>query len=137
MLNIWIVGEAFSQYQAWVEGALDTSNKAVSELIEQIRISSEWAKMKEQDEKQNGGSKSLKKPEYTLDEVAKHNKKSDAWIVIHGNVYDITKWIPDHPGGMIIMTGVGKDATKLFEHVGHSSYARNKLKSFKIGVLKH
>ena len=25
--------------------------------------------------------------------VKKHKKKSDAWLVIHGNVYDITKWI--------------------------------------------
>ena len=132
---MWIVGEAFSQYQAWVEGSLDTSNKAITELIDEIEISSNWKKMDEHNG--GGGSNSKKNDEFTMDEVSKHNKKSDAWIVIHGNVYNITKWIPDHPGGMIIMTGVGKDASRLFDQVGHDSYAKNKLKSFKIGVLKH
>jgi len=27
--NLWIVGEAFSNYQAWIEGSLDTAQKAV------------------------------------------------------------------------------------------------------------
>jgi monoamine oxidase len=31
--NVWIIGEAFSNHQAWVEGALETSNKAVKELL--------------------------------------------------------------------------------------------------------
>ncbi len=35
---------------------------------------------------------------YTLDEVAKHNKKEDLWFVVHGKVYDVTKF-DDHPGG--------------------------------------
>ncbi len=125
--NMWIVGEAFSDYQAWVEGSLDTSNKAVNEII------SEEQNLEKQ-KPMTGGSSSIKK-KIKMEEVTKHNKKEDAWIVIHGNVYDITKWIPDHPGGMIIMTGVGKDASKLFDKIGHSSYAKNKLKSFQIGVL--
>ncbi len=32
--NVWIVGEAFSNHQAWIEGALETSNKAVKELLQ-------------------------------------------------------------------------------------------------------
>ena len=138
--NMWIVGEAFSRYQAWVEGSLDTSNKAVEEIINELQISLNWLKMKGQDEQdgQKGGSDSIKnEKKYTMEEVSKHNKKSDAWLVIHGNVYNVTKWIPDHPGGMIIMTGVGKDASKLFDQVGHDSYAKSKLKSFKIGKLEH
>ncbi len=31
--NVWIIGEAFSNHQAWIEGALETSNKAVKELL--------------------------------------------------------------------------------------------------------
>ena len=62
--------------------------------------------------------------EYTLDEVAKHNKKSDAWIVINNKVANITEWIPKHPGGDIIMKGVGKDATSLFNSIGHDDYAK-------------
>ena len=72
---------------------------------------------------------------YTLKEVAKHNKKTDAWLVINSSVYNVTSWINEHPGGLIIMKGVGKDATKLFNSIGHSNYAKSKLKSFKVGKL--
>ena len=81
-------------------------------------------------------TKSNKSTEYTLEEVAKHNKKSDAWIVIHNKVADVTKWIPLHPGGDIIMKGVGKDATTLFDNTGHDEYAKKMLKKYQIGILK-
>ena len=71
----------------------------------------------------------------TIQEVMKHNKKTDAWIVINGKVADITEWIPKHPGGDIIMKGVGKDATKLFNQIGHDEYAKKMLKKYQIGVL--
>jgi cytochrome b involved in lipid metabolism/protoporphyrinogen oxidase len=73
---------------------------------------------------------------YTLTEVAKHNKKTDAWIVINNKVANITDWISKHPGGDIIMKGVGKDATKLFNSIGHSDYAKQMLKKYQIGKLK-
>jgi cytochrome b involved in lipid metabolism len=47
----------------------------------------------------------------------------------------VTTWIPNHPGGKIIMKGVGKDATDLFNQIGHDLYAKNKLKTFQIGIL--
>ena len=31
-------------------------------------------------------------------EVATHNAADDCWIVISGKVYDITGWLPYHPG---------------------------------------
>jgi len=73
---------------------------------------------------------------YTLTEVAKHNKKTDAWIVINNKVANITDWISKHPGGDIIMKGVGKDATELFNSIGHSDYAKKMLKKYQIGKLK-
>ena len=51
-----------------------------------------------------------------MKEVKKHNKKSDGWLVIDGMVLDVTKWIDIHPGGPIILNGLGKDATKLFNN---------------------
>lgn len=38
-------------------------------------------------------------PEYTWQEVAKHNTRESAWVSIEGKVYDVTKWVDTHPGG--------------------------------------
>ena len=51
-------------------------------------------------------------PTYTREEVAQHNKSTDCWVVLHGQVYDVTKWLPRHPGGArIILHYAGQDAT--------------------------
>jgi len=70
-----------------------------------------------------------------LTEVAQHDKLEDVWIVIHNKVYDVTHFIGEHPGGDILMDGAGKDATGLFEDIGHSSDARSMLKDYYIGDL--
>ncbi len=36
------------------------------------------------------------------DEVAKHNKLDDQWLIVHDKVYDITKFSKYHPGGAVI-----------------------------------
>ena len=38
-------------------------------------------------------------------------------MVINGKVYDVTQYIPFHPGGQKILMGVGKDGTDLFSKV--------------------
>merc|ERR1712014_516463 len=37
--------------------------------------------------------------EYSLEEVAKHNKKEDLWIAVKGIVMNVTDWVDEHPGG--------------------------------------
>ncbi|KAH7086667.1 Flavocytochrome c [Auriculariales sp. MPI-PUGE-AT-0066] len=52
---------------------------------------------------------------FTMDEVAKHNKKDDIWVVVDGEVLDVTKFLPDHPGGeKAILLYAGRDATEEF-----------------------
>ena len=51
--------------------------------------------------------------EFTLEEVAKHNKKDDLWIAVKGIVLDLTNWLDEHPGGpQALFSHMGKDATE-------------------------
>ncbi len=52
---------------------------------------------------------------HTAREVALHNSESSCWLVLRGQVYDVTAFIPVHPGGRAILQGCGRDATRLFE----------------------
>lgn len=51
-------------------------------------------------------------------EVAKHNRRDDCWVIIHGRAYDVTQFMPEHPGGPnIILKYAGKDATETYEPI--------------------
>merc|ERR1719281_1500099 len=55
---------------------------------------------------------------YTAEEVAKHVSNTDCWVILHGNVLDVTKFLKEHPGGeLAIMTFAGKDATHEFDMI--------------------
>ena len=43
-----------------------------------------------------------------------HDKLADGWTIISSRVYDITNYINEHPGGVIIANYLGKDCTKDF-----------------------
>jgi predicted heme/steroid binding protein len=48
-------------------------------------------------------------------EVAKHNTKEDAWVIVDNTVYDLTSFAPSHPGGAkYIHKYAGKVATEEF-----------------------
>lgn len=73
----------------------------------------------------------------TMAVVATHNTASSCWTVIGGNVYDLTSWISQHPGGARAITQLcGTDGTALFEgqHAGGQRQA-DMLATMKIGVL--
>lgn len=55
-------------------------------------------------------------PILTREEVAKHKENGDLWIVIHGNVYNVTNWSRRHPGGdKVLQHHGGQDATVAYE----------------------
>ncbi|KAL9974495.1 hypothetical protein ACROYT_G011533 [Oculina patagonica] len=72
----------------------------------------------------------------TLEEVNKHNAAGSSWLVIHNKVFDVTKFLDEHPGGEeVLLEQAGGDATENFEDVGHSSDARELMESYLIGEL--
>lgn len=51
--------------------------------------------------------------EYSLEEVARHNKKDDLWIAVKGIVMDVSNWLDEHPGGpQALFSHMGKDASE-------------------------
>merc|ERR1719376_1433666 len=55
---------------------------------------------------------------FTLEEVAKHTTKQDCWVVVNGQVLDVTKFLGEPPGGeLAILTFAGKDATEEFNMI--------------------
>ncbi|XP_048402427.1 cytochrome b5 [Stegostoma tigrinum] len=72
----------------------------------------------------------------TMEAVKTHNSSKSTWLVIHDKVYDVTKFLEEHPGGEeVLFEQAGGDATESFEDVGHSSDAREMLKQYFIGEL--
>lgn len=78
----------------------------------------------------------------TLAAVATHNSLSSCWIIISGNVYDVTSYLSIHPGGVaMIQSNCGTDATSAFATKGgtggtHSASAMNLLNTYLIGSVQ-
>ncbi|NP_001268328.1 cytochrome b5-like [Mesocricetus auratus] len=73
---------------------------------------------------------------YTLEEIQKHKDSKSTWVILHHKVYDLTKFLEEHPGGEeVLREQAGGDATENFEDVGHSTDARELSKTFIIGEL--
>jgi Cytochrome b5-like Heme/Steroid binding domain len=73
----------------------------------------------------------------TLAAVQSHNTSSSCWSVINGNVYDLTGWIGQHPGGQSPIKQIcGKDGTASFDgQHGGSNRVATDLATFKKGAL--
>jgi monoamine oxidase len=112
--NIHIIGEQFSLQQGWINGALQNARTFYMKYCRNdFHI----------------------EPRYKMAEIRRHNTMTDAWIVLYGNVYNITDWVKIHPGGEIIKYGLGKDATDIFKRVGHQDDALEYINKYYIGVV--
>ena len=66
-----------------------------------------------------------------------NGKRGETLLVLHGMVFDITRWLSEHPGGSSIIPeqGLNGDATVFFELYHASSQSFLYLKEFYIGEL--
>ncbi|XP_041816960.1 cytochrome b5 [Chelmon rostratus] len=86
------------------------------------------------------GEKEEKSPDgvkyYRLSEIEEQNSFKSTWIIIHYKVYDVTKFLEEHPGGEeVLREQAGGNATESFEDVGHSTDAREMAADMVIGEL--
>lgn len=50
--------------------------------------------------------------------MARHNTIDSCWVILYGNVYDVTGFLDSHPGGAkVILSLAGKDATAEYDPV--------------------
>ncbi|KAF9924615.1 hypothetical protein FBU30_005438 [Linnemannia zychae] len=72
----------------------------------------------------------------TAAEVAKHNTPEDCWVIVNGQVLDVTKFLPDHPGGKkAILIFAGRDATEEFNMLHKPDVVEKYAPESLIGVL--
>ncbi|MFH1229033.1 MAG: cytochrome b5-like heme/steroid binding domain-containing protein [Candidatus Aenigmatarchaeota archaeon] len=77
----------------------------------------------------------------SLSEISNHNSAASCWLIINGNVYDVTAYLSSHPPGELLITPFcGKDATVAFDTKGgngqpHSSRADALLGNYLLGVV--
>lgn len=102
--NVFLAGEAFSSFQAWMEGALETA---------ELALDAYRADVQQLDRAHVGGSSSS-------------GRVGDDAVVVYveGHRIDVTRWANVHPGGeMALRAHAGEDVTRLMKHVHHSSHA--------------
>jgi len=70
-------------------------------------------------------------------EVASHKTPDSLWIIVDGDVYDVTKFADEHPGGKKILQRVGgKDASKPFWKYHNESILKKYKAKLQIGSLE-
>jgi predicted heme/steroid binding protein len=76
----------------------------------------------------------------SLAELKSHSAPGNCWLAIEGKVYDVSQWA-DHPGGRVLYSAAGADATDTFRAfhnvVGAQAQRRLELslQRFEIGTL--
>jgi cytochrome b involved in lipid metabolism len=76
-------------------------------------------------------------------ELTKHNSSQSCWLLISGKIYDVTSFLPNHPGeAKTILPTCGTDATVAYETKNkpnggkpHSANANTMLADYYIGDL--
>lgn len=122
---LYVVGEAFSTKQGWIEGALETSRWLLESWPHQMRSLSS-----------SEPSRPLSSHTSLIMPMPPNPPKPQQWIVYDGRLIDVTHWISKHPGGMhAILNHLGEDVTLLLAHVPHPSYALAILWYLQVGWL--
>ena len=72
---------------------------------------------------------------FTAEEVGRHTKEDDVWIILKGKVYDVTPYVNEHPGGAAILRNAGGDSTEGFFGPQHPDRVFDLIDDFYIGDL--
>jgi flavocytochrome c len=69
-------------------------------------------------------------------DVEAHTAEDDCWLVVDNKVYDLTEFLPDHPGGKKApLIYAGKDATEEFNMLHKPEILDKYAKQYQVGVI--
>ncbi|GAA5965174.1 hypothetical protein JCM8115_005378 [Rhodotorula mucilaginosa] len=72
----------------------------------------------------------------TAQEVSQHTSADSAWVIIEGNVYDVTEFLEDHPGGKkVLLKACGQDSTEKFWQFHSKKVLEKTAKKYLIGTV--
>ena len=77
-------------------------------------------------------------PHFTIDEVKRHSsKETGVWVVLGRGVYDVTRFIENHPGGETILLAAGQSLEPFWSIYAqhHTRQVYDILESYRIGNL--
>ncbi|ONM41438.1 Delta(8)-fatty-acid desaturase 2 [Zea mays] len=84
-------------------------------------------------EDQKASEKTTKR--VTSAEMARHCGEGDVWVAVQGKVYDVTAWLPHHPGGDLpLLSLAGQDVTDAFVAY-HPASAWRVLDRYRVATL--
>lgn len=76
---------------------------------------------------------------FTKEQVAQHSTRDDLWVILtlkgKTQVYDVTFYVDEHPGGDAILTNAGGDSTEAFLGPQHPPRVMDLIDDFCIGDL--
>ena len=104
--------------------AASKASESISSSQREAVVSTPWIRPRDRPKK-----------EFTMEEIRKHDKPNDIYLLIHNQVYDVTQFAKEHPGGSIVYKFGGKDASDQFAAF-HRPKVSGYLKAFHIGSLK-
>ncbi len=62
----------------------------------------------------------------TPSQLLAHRKKGDLWMALGGRVYNVTRYVDFHPGGVAqLMRAAGKDGTQLYSQIFFSLFLQD------------
>ena len=130
-----------SHYKVMIESEKPESIRFVHPVQPGQQVDNGWLKRPAEEETVKSGMEFATESTFGLrlipeEEVARHNKKDDCWIIVDGRVYDFTAFLPDHPGGdWAIACWAGRNASKVFHDVHHTDINKQK-EMFCIGAVE-
>ncbi|KAK6455402.1 osmotic growth protein [Scheffersomyces xylosifermentans] len=118
------------------EASMDSKERS-SSVSKKPTSSSEGAPAPSPAAKPNFKQFEIPAKEFTEEEVAKHNKRDDCWVIIKNVVLDLTPFLKNHPGGMeSIVNYAGRDATESFVMLHEDNFIEKYTKDCVLGRVK-